>query len=65
MRANKKRREKYESVFIDFLETEGKKKFNEEIRNEIKLLLYDSFKNGTVNIKSTKKEQYIEDEIDW
>lgn len=58
---NKKKREKYRIVFNEYLETEGKSNFDKEMRDELKLLLYDNFKNGTVDIKSTSKPSYIED----
>jgi len=35
---------------------------DEESKNEIKLLLYDNYKNGTVNIKSDKQIKTIENE---
>jgi hypothetical protein len=56
VRTNKTRREKYEGAFIEFVENEGRKKFDEETKNELKLLLYDSYKNGTVDIKSGSKQ---------
>jgi hypothetical protein len=68
VKTNKKRREKYEGDFIKYVEQEGKKKFDEETKNELKLLLYDSYKNGTVNIKATEKKQFervkLEDELE-
>ena len=64
VKRNKKRREKYEEAFIEFMEGESKKKYNEETKNELKLLLYDNYKNGIVNIKSSFKEQFNEDALE-
>lgn len=57
-RTNKQRQEKYEQSFLRYLEETGKKKFDENTKNDLKLLLYDSYKNGTVNIKSTTQPRY-------
>ena len=67
MKSDKKRRQRYEQSFIEYMQQEGKKTFDEETKNELKLLLYDSYKNGTVDIKSVSKpvfneNDYIEDE---
>lgn len=55
IKADHKRRAKYERDFVSYVEREGKEKFDEEIKNELKLLLYDSYKNGVVNIKTTSQ----------
>jgi hypothetical protein len=59
VKTNKKRREKYEGAFIEYMEGKSKNKINEETKNELKLLLYDSYKNGIVDIKSVSKQPYI------
>jgi len=55
VKSNKKRRDKYENNFIEYIEQNGKKKFDNETRNEVKLLLYDSYKKGLVDIKTSSK----------
>jgi hypothetical protein len=56
VKSNKKRREKYENDFIEYIEQEGKKKFDNETKTEVKLLLYDAYKKGIVDIKTSSKQ---------
>jgi len=59
----KKNRKEYENDFIEYLEEVGKKRFNEDTKKELRLMLHDAHKNGTVNIKSrTKPWVPVEDE---
>lgn len=59
----KKNRKEYENDFIEYLEEVGKKRFNEDTKKELRLMLHDAHKNGTVNIKSrTKPWIPVEDE---
>jgi len=51
----KKNRKEYENDFIEYLEEVGKKRFNEDTKQELRLMLHDAHKNGTVNIKSRTK----------
>lgn len=44
------------------METRSQKEFDAETKNELKLLLYDNYKNGMINIKSNSKT--IENEED-
>jgi len=63
VRAKKNRKEKYQNDFIKYLEEIGRKRFDEETRQELKLMLYDAYKNGLVNPKSRTK-QYVPVEDD-
>ena len=59
----KKNRKEYEKDFVEYLDGVGRKKFNEDTRKELKLMLYDAFKNGTVDIRSgTKQHTPLEDD---
>jgi hypothetical protein len=42
------------------MEGKSKKEFDNEQKNEVKLLLYDNFKNGLVDIKSKAKQPFLE-----
>lgn len=53
-----KNRPKYEQSFLRYIEEKGKKKFDEETKNDLKLLLYDGHKNNLVNIKSNTQTPY-------
>jgi len=64
VKSSKKRRDRYENDFIEYITQEGKKKFDDETKAEVKLLLYDSYKNGTVDIKSASKQLLDENEDD-
>jgi len=61
MRANRKNEEckKYEDDFINYLEKVGKNKFNEDTKEQLKLALYDAYKNGVVDIKSKMKQSLL------
>lgn len=59
IRLNRKKRQQFETDFLNYLESAGKKKFDEETKTELKLLLYDNYKNGTVNIKSNTQTPYV------
>ncbi len=56
MKTDRKRRERYEKSVVDYIEQVSQKKFDEETRNEVKLLMYDNYKSGLVDIKSGTKE---------
>jgi len=60
----KKNRAKYQDAFIDHLEQVGKKKFNTEARNELKMMLYNAWKNGIVDTNSSTKQHTIAEEDD-
>jgi len=61
----KKNRKKYEDDFNEYLDTVGRKQFDEDTKRELILLCYDAYSNGIVNIKSsTKKYLKIVDEVD-
>jgi hypothetical protein len=57
---DRKRHEKYKGTFIEYMEGKSKKEFDNEQKNEVKLLLYDNFKNGLVDIKSKAKQPFLE-----
>jgi len=52
VRADPQRRIQYEEEYFDYLERIGHKRINDENKDDIRLLLYDSQKIGIVNIKS-------------
>ena len=52
VRADPQRRIQYEEEYFDYLERIGHKRINDENKDDIRLLLYDSQKTGIVNIKS-------------
>ncbi len=56
MKSSKNRRERYEQSVVDYIEQISKKKFDDETRNEVKLLLYDNYKSGLIDIKSGTKD---------
>jgi hypothetical protein len=59
----KKGRREYENDFIEYLDEIGKKRFNEDTKKELKLMLYDAYKNGMVDIRSgTKQHIPLEEE---
>jgi len=64
VKSTKKRREHYEKSFIEYMQHESKKEFDNETKNELKILLYDGYKNGLIDIKATtkKKEPLLEDQ---
>jgi hypothetical protein len=41
---------------MEYLDQVGKKQFNEDTKKELKLMLYDAYKNGTVDIQSSTKQ---------
>jgi len=59
VKSSKKRRDRYENDFIEYITQEGKKKFDDETKAEVKLLLYDSYKKGTVDIKTSSKQYQL------
>jgi hypothetical protein len=62
----KKRRETYKNDFMSYLEDNNltSAKVNDDAKKELKLILYDAYKNGMVDIRSgTKQHTQIEDEF--
>lgn len=64
VRANKKRKEKYETSFMEYVGSIGKKEVDKETKTDLRALLYDSHKNGMVDIKSTSKKAFDDCESD-
>ena len=66
IRADVKNRKKYVDDFHVYRDKIGKKQYDLDTRNEVRLMLHDAFKNGVVDIKSGTK-QYIplEDNYDY
>jgi len=59
MTKNRKKEEYkvYEDNFIYYLDIIGRKKYDKDTKQELKLVLYDAYKNGVVDINSRTKQQ--------
>lgn len=58
----KENRKEYENDFIEYLDSVGKKRFDEDTKKDLKLMLYNAYKNGTVDIKSGSKQHTLHDD---